>query len=116
MNFLLFPNGSCIEENHCTSLHCFRDAKVFYMLCITTKCVKSQQNYLFKKRYKKAPSIRAQRRSSEKNFLQILLIYIKDVLKYLFVSKYLFVPKYLFICLLSCFYFFFISMHSNCFL
>jgi len=45
---VLFPNGSCIEENHRTSLHRF-DAKVLYILCITTKCVKSQQNYLFKK-------------------------------------------------------------------
>jgi len=45
---LLFLNGSCIEENHHTSLYCFRDAKVFHMLCITTKCVKlPQQNYLF---------------------------------------------------------------------
>jgi len=45
---LLFPNGSCIEENYCTNLHCFRDAKVLYMLCVATKCVKLQQNYLFK--------------------------------------------------------------------
>jgi len=37
---LLFPNGSCIEKSH-ISLHCSRDAKVLYMLCIT-KCVKSQ--------------------------------------------------------------------------
>jgi len=29
--------------------------------------VKSQQNYFFKKKYKKMPSIRAQRRSSKKN-------------------------------------------------
>jgi len=29
--------------------------------------VQSQQNYLFKKRYKKASSIRAQRESSKKN-------------------------------------------------
>jgi len=64
---LLFPNDSCIKESHHTSLHCSRDAKVLYILCITTKCVKSQQNYLFKKRYKEAPSIRAQRRSSKKN-------------------------------------------------
>jgi len=39
----------------------------FFMLCITTTCVKSQQNYLFKKRYKKALSICVQRRSSKKN-------------------------------------------------
>jgi len=64
---LLFPNGSCIKESHHISLHCSKDAKILYMLCITTKCVKSQQNYLFKKRYKKAP-IHAQRRSSKKNF------------------------------------------------
>jgi len=50
---LLFPNGSCIKESHHTSLHCFRDVKVLYMLSIITKCMKSQQNYLFKKRYKK---------------------------------------------------------------
>jgi len=31
---LLFPNGSCIEKNHRTSLHRFRDAKVLYMLCV----------------------------------------------------------------------------------
>jgi len=37
---LLFPNGSCIEENHRIS-HCFRDTKVLYMLCIITKYVKS---------------------------------------------------------------------------
>jgi len=60
---LLFPNGSCIEENYRNSLYRFRDAKVLYMLCITTKYVKSQQNYLFKKDTKKDP-----RRSSEKNF------------------------------------------------
>jgi len=35
---LLFPNGSCIKESHHTSLHRSRDAKVLYMLCITTKC------------------------------------------------------------------------------
>jgi len=58
---LLFFNSSCIEESHYTSLHCSRDAKVLYILCITTKCLKSQQNYLFKKRYKKALNIRAQR-------------------------------------------------------
>jgi len=29
---LLFPNGSYIEENHRTSLHCFRD--VLYMLLL----------------------------------------------------------------------------------
>jgi len=40
---LLFPNVSCIKESHHTSLHCSRDAKVFHVLCITTKCVKSQQ-------------------------------------------------------------------------
>jgi len=38
---LLFPNGSCIEESHHISLYCSRDAKVLYMLCIITKCVKS---------------------------------------------------------------------------
>jgi len=46
---LLFPNGLCIErererereEKHYTSLYCSRVAKVLYMLCITTKCVKS---------------------------------------------------------------------------
>jgi len=30
-------------------------------------CKITLQNYLFKKKYKKAPSIRAQRRSSKKN-------------------------------------------------
>jgi len=35
---LLFLNGSCIKESHHTSLHCSRDAKVFYMLCITKMC------------------------------------------------------------------------------
>jgi len=39
---LLFPNGSCIKESQHTSLHCSRHAKVLYILCITTKCVKSQ--------------------------------------------------------------------------
>jgi len=63
---LLFPNGLCIDENHRTSLRRFRDAKILCMLCITTKWVKSQENYLLKKRYKKAPSICVQRRSSEK--------------------------------------------------
>jgi len=38
---LLFPNDSCFEENNYTDLHCSRDAKVLYMLCITTKRVKS---------------------------------------------------------------------------
>jgi len=38
---LLFPNGLCIEESHYTSLYCSRVAKILYMLCITTKCVKS---------------------------------------------------------------------------
>jgi len=28
-------------------LHCSRDAKVLYMLCITTKCVKSQTKLSF---------------------------------------------------------------------
>jgi len=41
-----------IEENHRTSLYCFKNAKTLYMLCITTKCIKSQQNYFFKKKYK----------------------------------------------------------------
>jgi len=50
---LLFPNDSCIKESHHTSLHYCKDAKVLYMLCITTKCVKSQQNYLFIKGTKK---------------------------------------------------------------
>jgi len=59
---LLFPNDLCIEEDHRTNLQCFKDAKVLYMLCITTKCVKSQQNYLFKKKEQKS-AIRAQRRS-----------------------------------------------------
>jgi len=63
---LLFPNDSCIEENHRTSLHRFREAKVLYMFCIITKCVKSQQNYLSKKTYKKPPSIRAQKQRKTK--------------------------------------------------
>jgi len=50
---LLFANGWCIEENYRTSLHHLRDVKVLYILCITTKCVKSQQNYFFKKGTKK---------------------------------------------------------------
>jgi len=29
-----------VKESHHTSLHCSRDAKVLYMLYITTKCVK----------------------------------------------------------------------------
>jgi len=46
---MLFPNGSYIKESHHTSLHCSRDANVLYILCITTKCVKLQQNYFSKK-------------------------------------------------------------------
>jgi len=65
---LLFSNSSCIKKSHHTNLYYSRDTKVLYMLCITTKCMKSQQNYLFKKRYKKALSIYTQRRSSKKNF------------------------------------------------
>jgi len=72
---LLFPNGSCIKESHRTSLHS-RDATLFYMLCITTKCVKSQQNYLFKKGYKKTPSIRAQRRSSKITLVRNINIFV----------------------------------------
>jgi len=73
---LLFPDGSCIKESHHTNLHCSRNVKVLYMLRITIKCVKSQQNYLFKKRYKKASSIRAQRRIFKKEFLHKILIYL----------------------------------------
>jgi len=69
---LLFPNGLCIKKSYHINLYCSRDTKVLYMLCITTKCMKSQQN-LFKERYKKAPSIRAQRRSSKKNKILIYL-------------------------------------------
>jgi len=58
---VIISNGSCIKESHHTSLHCSRDAKVLCMLSITTKCVKSQQNYLFKKRYKKAPHTRSKK-------------------------------------------------------
>jgi len=31
---LLFPNGLCIKENHHTSLHCSRDAKVLYVMLL----------------------------------------------------------------------------------
>jgi len=55
---LLFPNNSYIGEIHHTIVHCSRDAKVLYMSCITTKCVKSQQNYFFKKRYKKVYTLK----------------------------------------------------------
>jgi len=42
---LLFPNGLCIEKNHHTVYIVLK--MLFYMSCITKKCVKSQQNYLF---------------------------------------------------------------------
>jgi len=64
---LLFSNVSCIEENHRTIYIVLEMLKFFYILCIATKCVKSQQNYFSKKRYKRAPSIRAQKKSSEKS-------------------------------------------------
>jgi len=71
---LLFPNSSCIKESH-TSLYCSRNTKAFYILCITTKYVKSQQNYLFKKGYKKAPSMRS-KKIFKKEFLHKILIYL----------------------------------------
>jgi len=65
---LLFPNGLCIEECHYTSLCCSRVAKVLYILCITTKCVK--QKYPFKKKVQKAPSVRAQKDLQKENLAQ----------------------------------------------
>jgi len=47
---LLFPNGSCIEENHRTSLHCFRDAKVLYMLYVLLQNVWNHNKIIFLKK------------------------------------------------------------------
>jgi len=68
---LLFPN-SCIKESHHTIVHCSRDVKVLYMLCITIKCVKSQQNYLFKKSTKCTRS----KKIFKKELLHRILIYL----------------------------------------
>jgi len=35
---LLFPNDSCIEENHRTSLHCFRDKVFLYVMYYYKMC------------------------------------------------------------------------------
>jgi len=43
---LLFPNSSCIEKSHHISLHCSKDAKIFYMLYYDKMC-EITQNYLF---------------------------------------------------------------------
>jgi len=40
-----------------------------FFICITTKCVKLQQNYLFKKRYKKSAKYTSPKKTSEKNAL-----------------------------------------------
>jgi len=66
---LLFPNSLCIKESHHINLNCSRDAKVLYILCITTKCMKSQQNYLFKKKGTKKRQVYALKEDLRKRTL-----------------------------------------------
>jgi len=76
---LLFPNGSCIEENHRTSLHRFRDAEVLYMLYITLYVMYQMWNHskiIFLKKYIKKRQVYASKEGLQKKLLhKIILIW-----------------------------------------